>query len=166
MERVTKAFITLMTLLSSVGCDQITKNIVRKNLAYGELHSFMHDVLRLQYVENHGAFLGLGAGADEHTRFLVFTIVAGFALIGLIGYLFYSNKASRTETVAVSLIVGGGMANILDRVYNHGGVIDFMNIGIGPLRTGIFNVADIAITFGVLWLLVHQMKNSAAHSTN
>ena len=166
MERVTKAVITFLTLLSSVGCDQVTKNIVRRNLAYGELHSFLHDVLRLQYVENHGAFLGLGAGADEHTRFLVFIVLAGFALTGLIGYLFLSNRASRTETEAVSLIVGGGIANILDRIYNHGGVIDFMNVGIGPLRTGIFNVADIAITFGVIWLLVHQMKNSTVHSTN
>lgn len=165
MERLTKVAITLVTLLFSVGCDQVTKHIARKNLVYGQLHSFMHDVLRLQYVENHGAFLGLGAGADERTRFLVFTVFAGFALIALVGFLFYSNRTSKAETVAVSLIVGGGIANILDRVFNHGGVIDFMNVGIGPLRTGIFNVADIAITFGVLWLLAQQIRNTASSAS-
>jgi len=43
---------------------------------------------------------------------------------------------------------------LIDRILNEGRVVDFMNMGIGSLRTGIFNIADIAITFGVIWLIV------------
>lgn len=54
--------------------------------------------------------------------------------------------------VAWSLVLGGGLGNLVDRIMNDGRVIDFMDIGIGSLRTGIFNVADVCITIGVLLL--------------
>ena len=57
------------------------------------------------------------------------------------------------EVVAVAAIVGGGVGNLVDRV-QLGAVRDFFNVGIGPLRTGIFNVADMAITFGGIALIV------------
>jgi signal peptidase II len=57
-------------------------------------------------------------------------------------------------TVAWSLVLSGGVGNLLDRVLHDGRVIDFMNLGRGNLRTGIFNVADMCITFGVLLLIL------------
>lgn len=48
-----------------------------------------------------------------------------------------------------ALIIGGGLSNLIDRIINQGAVIDFMNIGVGSLRTGIFNVADVAIMVGM-----------------
>ena len=48
-----------------------------------------------------------------------------------------------------ALIIGGGLGNLIDRILNQGAVIDFMNIGIGPIRTGVFNVADLAILAGI-----------------
>lgn len=50
-------------------------------------------------------------------------------------------------------MLSGGLGNLLDRIMNDGRVIDFMNLGIGPLRTGIFNVADVCITIGVVLLI-------------
>jgi signal peptidase II len=63
----------------------------------------------------------------------------------------------RFSVVAAALIIGGGFSNLLDRLYNDGLVVDFMNAGIGPVRTGIFNLADVAIMAGsgmlVTWSL-------------
>ena len=63
-------------------------------------------------------------------------------------------KPGRFSTVlAVALIFSGGVGNLYDRIAYGGSVVDFISIGIGPVRTGIFNIADIAITVGVLILL-------------
>ena len=61
------------------------------------------------------------------------------------------------------IFLAGGASNLIDR-FTHGGyVVDFINLGIGSLRTGIFNVADIAITLGVLILLAHNRRQAAPH---
>ena len=54
----------------------------------------------------------------------------------------------------LALSVAGGVSNLIDRVAAGGLVMDFLNLGIGRLRTGIFNVADMALTFGVIWILL------------
>lgn len=53
------------------------------------------------------------------------------------------------DVMGISLIIAGGLGNLTDRALNNGAVIDFMNIGVGSLRTGIFNIADVAIMVGV-----------------
>ena len=55
-------------------------------------------------------------------------------------------------------MISGGFSNLYDRITNHGGVVDFMNMGVGSLRTGIFNVADMAIMAGVLLLVIYSHK--------
>jgi signal peptidase II len=158
MKQASKIMIMLVILISCVGCDQVTKSIARQNLANGEPLSFLGNTFRFQYIENPGAFLSLGAGAHEQTRFLIFTVLTGLFLAGIMCYLVFSRKVGRTEVIAISLVAGGGIANLIDRVFNHGRVIDFMNMGIGPVRTGIFNVADVAIMFGTLWLFTLLVK--------
>ena len=56
--------------------------------------------------------------------------------------------------LAIALVVGGGLSNLIDRLVNEGRVVDFMQLGIGPLRTGVFNVADVAIMGGLAVMLV------------
>jgi len=72
---------------------------------------------------------------------------------------------TKYQTIAMSLVLGGGFGNLIDRIYNHGLVIDFMNAEIGSLRTGVFNVADIAITFGAIWLFILSVKSSSKRTT-
>jgi signal peptidase II len=55
--------------------------------------------------------------------------------------------------IGLCLLTGGGLGNLIDRISNNGAVTDFLRLGIGPLRTGIFNLADVAIVSGVLMLL-------------
>ena len=65
---------------------------------------------------------------------------------------------SLDTVVARSLVLSGGLGNLVDRIINDGRVIDFMNIGIGSLRAGIFNVADVYITVGVVVLVFQSLQ--------
>jgi len=75
----------------------------------------------------------------------------------LIGTLSLKRHCPPTQRLALGLLWAGGVSNLVDRVL-HGSVVDFMNIGVGWLRTGIFNVADMAITIGVLLILLSKSQ--------
>jgi signal peptidase II len=154
MDLVKRTLFIAPVLFSCVGCDQVTKNIARQTLANSEPMNFLNNIFRLQYVENSGAFLSLGATSSENIRFWIFTFFTGVFLAGMLVYLLVSTNISKVKMISLSLVVGGGVGNLIDRIFNEGRVIDFMNIGIGSLRTGVFNVADVAISFGVVWIIV------------
>lgn len=63
-------------------------------------------------------------------------------------YLLISRDDFRIKTIALSLVIGGGIGNLIDRIFNEGRVIDFMNIGIGPVRTRVFNIAVLSLPSG------------------
>jgi signal peptidase II len=89
---------------------------------------------------------------------MLMSVVVGAVLAALLVYLFISKPQNPLVAVSVALIVGGGVSNLIDRVRYGGYVVDFLNVGIGPLRTGIFNVADMAIMAGVvLWLFSDRL---------
>jgi signal peptidase II len=95
----------------------------------------------------------LGSALAPTTRFWLFVVGVGGVLAMLLGLTLRDARFRRPEVVAVAAIVGGGIGNLVDRV-QLGAVRDFLNVGIGPLRTGIFNVADMAITFGGIALIL------------
>ncbi|MEW5851205.1 MAG: signal peptidase II [Myxococcota bacterium] len=136
-----------------IGCDQATKRAAEQSLAGSAPISFVGDVFRLQYAENTGAFLGMGGNLDPRLRFWAFTILVAVLLLGALWWGLTA-PLSRTRVLALAAILGGGWSNWLDRVVNNGAVVDFMNLGLGPLRTGIFNVADVAIVVGAALLAV------------
>jgi signal peptidase II len=138
MKPVNRTLFIALVLFSCVGCDQVTKNIARQTLANSEPIIYLNNIFRLQYVENPGAFLSLGASSPEAIRFWVFIYFAGIFLAGMLVYLLASPNISKVKMISLSLVVGGGAGNLIDRIFNEGRVIDFMNIGIGSLRTGVF----------------------------
>lgn len=159
MKTTKRATIILLVLVSCVGCDQVTKNIAKHHLPKFETISLLNDTLRLQYAENQGAFLSLGAAIPENMRYLLLTcMVAGFLLF-LLSYLIKSERIKNSTTVALSLILAGGAGNLIDRIFNAGRVIDFINIGVGSVRTGVFNIADIAITIGTIWFIFLSIRH-------
>ena len=112
-------------------------------------------LLRLEYTENPGAFLSLGAKLSDDARFWIFTVMVSALLIGLLVFAFrMSPNTPFLIILAIALIVGGGLSNLIDRLLNDGRVVDFMQLGIGPLRTGVFNVADVAIMGGLAVMLL------------
>lgn len=121
--------------------------------------SYLGGIFRLEYAENPGAFLSLGSSLDAEVRFWIFTIaVAGF-LAGTVVYLFKKAKELDASTsLYLCFIAAGGFGNLIDRVRNpNHAVIDFLNVGMGSLRTGIFNVADMAIMGGVIGMLIQAI---------
>lgn len=152
-------FLFLTLLLATAGLDRITKVIARDRLESAPPISLFGGIVRLDYVENPGAFLGLGSGLSETTRFWFFSVLVGGFLVGLFLYVLMNRRLSVIEVAAFSLILGGGLGNLTDRVlYEY--VIDFLVVGIGRLRTGVFNVADLAITAGVGLLFFHQIRSA------
>ena len=162
-----KLAIVVLVLLACVGCDQATKNVARELLQTGTVISYMGDTVRLQYTENKGAFLGLGASLPDDVRYWIFIVAVLLALAVLFGYLVLARRLALLPAIALSLILAGGIGNLIDRVLYDGAVVDFLNLGIGRLRTGIFNGADVAITVGVIVLLFSELfKKSAEHSSS
>lgn len=148
MARNKRVLILLLVLVSCMTVDQASKHFARVRLAGQQMQSFWADTFRLDYSENHGAFLGLGADWPEHWRTGVFTAVVVVLLTAFLFYLLNRPVLNTTAFVSGAFVVTGGFSNLIDRIFNNGAVIDFLNVGIGPLRTGIFNVADMAILFG------------------
>ena len=142
-----------LTLFSCVGCDQVSKAAARSFLSSGTVHSYLGDAFRLQLTENPGSFLSLGAALPQHLRFLLFTAVVGLLLLAILGAAIFAKRLDRPRAVALALIAGGGVSNLIDRLWNDGRVTDFLNVGIGAVRTGIFNVADMLILGGALALV-------------
>ena len=142
--------------------DQSTKWIATRHLPPGRVYSYVGDFLRLQYAENTGAFLSLGASLPEPWRHLIFTVIVGFFVVGLMLYLLISRALTERSMFALTLVGGGGVSNLIDRIANDGRVVDFLNVGAGTLRTGIFNVADMAITAGALLLLLESFQSKSS----
>lgn len=139
-------------LLSTVACDQASKSWARSSLSQAPLHAARGHV-QLILAENRGAFLGLGSHIDPELRTALFTGGVALALLGGMVWLF-ARDHSVAQAASVALIIGGGLGNVVDRVSRFGAVTDFIFVHYGPLRTGIFNLADVFITTGVLALLL------------
>ena len=141
-------------LLTCIGCDQATKHIAKSSLEYAVPQSLFNDILRLQYAENPGGMMSFGANLHPEVRFWFLTVFVGVMLAGIFVFTLISKKISPVQILALTLIVGGGFSNLLDRLLHNGHVIDFLNVGVGTLRTAIFNLADVIILFGTFLLLV------------
>jgi signal peptidase II len=152
-----------LTLLSmvilTIGCDQVSKRVASLHLVDTPGKSYLGDALRLEYAENRGAFLSLGADLPSWARTALFTVGTSFVLTGCLVSLFI-RRWPRLAVVGICLYFAGGASNLADRLAD-GHVIDFLNIGVGPLRTGIFNVADMAVLAGVALFLIGQRTSAS-----
>ena len=165
MTKLPRTLIVFLITLTCVGCDQATKFAAKQHLQHGSDYSYAGDTVRLLYAENTGAFLSLGSSLSEPLRQLIFTVLVGVFLLGLIAFLLLSRELTPFSVYCLSLVAAGGLSNLIDRIAYDGRVIDFLNVGIGSLRTGIFNVADMAITFGALFMLLESFR-SGKHPTS
>ena len=145
-----KRGLILLIVLTCVGCDQATKAIARDTLAHTPPISLLNGIIHLEYAENLGAFLGMGSKLPAQARFLLGTVFSGLLLAVAVGFIFTARHISVPQLISLSCFAGGGIGNLIDRIWNNGAVTDFMMFSAGPLHTGILNMADIAITFGAL----------------
>jgi signal peptidase II len=143
----------LALLLGTLALDQATKRISLVTLPFGRRVTLLGDVVRLEHARNEGGFLGMGArlGADARGAIFLWGVAAVIAAAGAAALW---APLPLAHAVGLALVAGGGLGNLVDRIRLRGYVIDFMNLGLGSLRTGVFNVADVAIVAGVILLLV------------
>lgn len=148
-----RVVLVLVTLFLTLLIDQLTKLVAFRLLAGRSPIVFLGDVFRFEYAENSGAILSLGGSLSPQLRFWIFTVFVGamltFMLVAALGRF----QLTTIEVAGLALISGGGFSNLGDRIFHNGLVIDFMNLGIGSLRTGVFNVADMAILGGAIVLV-------------
>ena len=168
--------LVLVLLLAIVALDQATKWVAQETLHPAKLGQArlefpkegpLKGTFWLTYARNKGAFLSLFANLPESVRVWVLLGINGVILAVLAGFLAFKRDVTALAVTALSLILGGGVGNLLDRLFREGHeVVDYMNLGIGRLRTGIFNVADLAIMAGLGLLILaefHQAWNARKH---
>jgi len=160
------ALVSLLLLLSSVGCDQVSKRAATELLLGQPTRSYFGDTFRLLYAENAGAFLGMGSTWPELVRYIVFTLASSTIVVLGLAWLVFKVLSTETTnhlatTVGSVLLLSGGIGSLIDRSFRNGMVVDFMNVGIGAVRSGIFNVADLQIVLG-LALLAWRTQGSKA----
>ncbi|NNL67681.1 MAG: signal peptidase II [Myxococcales bacterium] len=140
-------------LLLALGCDQATKRVAEARLAPFEPVSLWSDLVRFELVPNVGGFLSLGQNLPESARTALFAILVPLSLALICFWLLRDGQASNRMVLGLGLVAGGGVGNWLDRLAQ-GAVVDFVSVGVGPLRTGIFNLADVLIFLGIGFLLL------------
>lgn len=155
-----KFILPLLVIILVIISDRISKQWAVETLKGMPAESYLGDSFRIIYAENEGAFLSLGSELPENVRFWLLAIIPILAL-GYFGFtLFFNTTVGQWQRIAFAFIISGGGSNIIDRILE-GKVVDFLNIGIGELRSGIFNIADMAIMAGLFLILPMAFKSSA-----
>jgi len=137
-------FLSLIITILVVIIDRITKLFFTDLLSYGESLPIIRNVFHMTLVHNTG--IAFGFFKDHGAVFIVIPIIAIILLVFNIYYYRQNNEAlCHTYVIAFSLILGGAIGNLIDRV-KYGYVIDFIDLRVWP----VFNVADSAITIGAV----------------
>jgi len=156
-----RAAVVAAIVVGCVALDHATKWLAIQFLMVKPPIIYLGDLFRLQYATNTGAFLSLGSQLPEGVREYVLTGLNSIILL-VVGALLLARQSIRPPVVlGLALILSGGIGNLIDRIFRGGVVVDFMNMGIpwGPfqVRTGIFNIADVAIMAGLFLMIATEV---------
>lgn len=169
INRLIKILFSLLIILCNISCDQITKEKVRDEISKNETIKVINDNFILTNVENTGAAMSLGENLKPELKIIFLQILPLIVMLLMFLYIVREKKISKSNSIAYSFIIGGGIGNIYDRIlYNS--VTDFMYLEFGELHTGIFNMADVSVVVGTLLVLLNtgisefrkqQLKNAS-----
>lgn len=147
-------FFIISLVLFNIIIDQISKYVVRLKVNPYSESSIFGDYFTLTNVENAGAFLGMGSDLNPTLRILLLLVLPVIVLGLVVIHVFRDKELDRMSLIGFCCIIGGGFANVLDR-FRFGSVTDFLHIDLGGVfKTGIFNIADVSVTTGLIMLLV------------
>jgi signal peptidase II len=136
-------FVSLFVVL----VDQVSKLAVRFYLEYGRPYPVVGDFFKLTYIENPGMAFGIQFGGQ-----VFFTTFAALATVVIVVYIFRVRSERFLLRFALALILGGAIGNLIDRLL-YGKVVDFLEFGVSGLRWPIFNLADSAVSIGMILLI-------------
>lgn len=157
MKNAIRIFLIILTVSVNIGCDQVSKTIVRGRVSYGERIPLLDRHLTLTKVENTGAFLSLGNAWPPLVKNTLLLALPILALLAGLAYLLFSAKVPRLVVLGTSFIIGGGIGNLIDRA-TYGSVTDFLHIRLGLFQTGIFNMADVSVMVGAGLILLNSFQ--------
>lgn len=148
--------LSLLIIALSVLLDQVSKYLVLKNIPMYENVPVLDGVFHFTYVENKGAAFGMLSDARW-----VFMVISVVAIAAFIIYLIKWKPENMLLKVSLSMIIGGGIGNMIDRVMR-GSVVDFIEVEF--MQFAIFNVADIFVCVGcglmMLYVILSEIEES------
>ncbi len=150
-------------IVFNIVIDQISKFWVRANVIPDSQSEIIGNYFTLHNIENSGAFLGMGSELHPTLKIILLNILPLIVLGFVLRYVFKDKSIDKLSLIGFSCILGGGIANIYDRIL-YGSVTDFFHIDLGGVfRTGIFNLADLSVTTGMIMIFtasfIHRKKN-------
>ncbi|WP_316752375.1 signal peptidase II [Pedobacter gandavensis] len=154
----------LVIILLNVGCDQISKSIVRDHVAYYENIKLFSDYVTLTKVENSGAFLSMGDALHSGIKFVLLLLMPVAVLVLGVYFVMTRKDLSPVMVFGVCCVIGGGIGNLYDRIL-YGSVTDFLHIDFVVFQTGVFNAADMSIMGGMLLIIIDSFyKKKVGHN--
>lgn len=148
----------LLIVICNVGCDQISKTIVRNEIGYYENIKVYINNITLTKVENTGAFLSVGSVLPEFLKFILLILLPAIVLLTGLYFILSKAKLSKLTIVGAAFVIGGGMGNLYDRIM-FGSVTDFLHIDFVIFQTGVFNFADVSIMIGMAMIVAAAYLN-------
>ncbi len=161
MVQLERLIVTLLLVILCAGCDQATKALASRNLTPSRPVVVIEHVFHLEYSENTGAMMSVGAELPDDVRFWLFSVFGGCALCAILIFTILDKSLRFVDILSLSLVLGGGLGNLIDRVFKGGVVVDFMILRVGGLQTAIFNVADLMILTGLFLLVASHLPRLA-----
>ncbi len=145
-------------IIITIAIDQISKIWIRANVIKGSTSDIIGDYFTLHNVENKGAFLGMGSELNDTLRIILLLVLPVVVLAFVLRHILKDKSLDNFSLFAFSGIIGGGIANVFDRIA-FGKVTDFWHIDLGGMfKTGIFNVADLFVTTGMIILVIASFR--------
>lgn len=153
-----RRFWPLLCLLVATDCT--TKRLAETHLAPAHIpHEVIGEYLQLTLAHNPGAAFSFSLGPLSRVIFSVLALV----VLAVLWRLYRdTSSGDRWQSVALALVAGGALGNLLDRLRSERGVVDFIDIGFGSFRLWTFNVADVGVTMGGLLLAVLLLRRAEA----
>lgn len=158
---VLRIALLLGLVVANIGCDQISKIKIRKEVEYGEHIQLIGDYFVMTKVENTGAFLSAGSDLPPVLRDILLIYLPIVVMLLVLGYILTQQKSNLWSLIGMAFVLGGGIGNLIDRVL-YGSVTDFLHIDLGIARTGVFNAADMSIMIGLGLVLISSFKKDPA----
>lgn len=160
--KLSRSAFIIIIILVNIAVDQISKFLIRTYVIAGSVSDIIGSYFTLHNVENKGAFLGMGSDLNPTVKLIVLLILPIVVLSLVLRYVFKDKSIDKLSLIGFSCIIGGGLANMYDRML-YGSVTDFFYINLGGVfRTGIFNIADLSVTGGMIIILtasfIHRKK--------
>ncbi len=145
-------------VLAVLALDLVTKQLAERLLVRSTGWPVFGEWFQLRLVYNPGAAFGLDLGAQSRWIFMAVAVVAVIALYRM------SRSAAPGDwfrQLALGLVTGGAMGNLVDRIRSSQGVVDFLDLGVGTWRWPTFNVADMAVSCGAVALAISLWREDA-----